>query len=113
MGQGIIKIHTFHDAQTGVDDGVELNVDFRKSEMVIDISTDATALTVAFEAKSANGNWIPYTCYSYTDGSTGTQTTSADNELWQMEINGTNRIRVRITAQTGGTGTTIKGTIVG
>lgn len=109
--------HIFQEEETGTGDGVELDLTYDnvypETQMVIDIQTDASGLTVNFEAQGENENWIAFTCYNYSDGSTGTSSALASNQIWQAELTGLKRFRVRISIQSGATnGTTIIGRVI-
>lgn len=110
------RIVEFHNVQTGVNDGSVMRVQGDEEVMVLDIKTDATSLTVVFEGLiingSTDGDWTTLTCYNYTDGLSGTQTTAAISEKWQVEVGAVDKFRARITTQTGGTGTTIIGKVL-
>ena len=109
----ILKKFEFHNAETSTASGNELTIQSPYEQMLLDIQTDATTLTVNFEAQGANGNWIALKCYNHTTATIATSTVLHINEIWQVDLIGLKKFRATITVQTGGTGTTIIGTITG
>jgi len=107
-----LKDFTFHDAETSTGNGSELPVINLESQMLLDIASDASTLTVNFEVQGLNGNWLPYTCVNMSTFATATSTTASANEIWQVDLLGASKFRARISVQTGGTGSTIKGRVV-
>ena len=99
---------TFHNAATSAGNGTELTVGAYK-DLTIEIYGNASSKTVVFEAAGASGNYIPVMGIRNNDFQTGTST--SENGSWTIGITGQKKVRIRITAVSGGD-VTVKGTAV-
>lgn len=105
------RFWTFHNQATATGDGFELGVGANDVTMNVDISGTASAATLVFEGLSNDdGNWRSIMCVNLSTYDMATST-SMIGSLWQFSLEGLVKVRVRLSAVSGGY-ITVKSTVV-
>ena len=107
----------FHIDTNAPDNGEEYVISYSCPDnltMILDIepSNTVSALTVKFESAGLNGNYVPMACYNVSDVSVVSETTSTENQLYQVVLTGICKFRAKVDAIADGI-VNIKGKIVG
>ena len=99
--KGNYKDHTFHDEQTGVDSGTDLEVTPAFTSLLIEVYGTSSSRTLQFKAKGESGTARTLLGTKISDASTATSTTGTA-ELWRFDITGLKHITMDLTAVAGG-----------
>lgn len=102
MGNIGIMSFVFHNQSTLISDGFELSVSSGMITLNFEISGTATSSTCIFEGKSVDdGAFYPIQCANLGTLVLASQTIDKGS-LWQVDLNGLIKFRVRISAVAGG-----------
>jgi hypothetical protein len=105
----ILNYFTFQDATTTAQSGNEYKND-SADVVTFEITGTSTSRTIIFEGLLLSGDWYPIQCANLSTLVCSNQTTG-NNELWQVEIGGFLRFRIRVSIISGGN-VTIKGKVM-
>lgn len=95
------KNWVFHNETITASNGFELIVENDYVTVNIYITGDATSSTLIFEGKDNFDNWYPIQCVNLSTLDIASQTTtSGTNQVWQCDLTGLVKFRVRISSIT-------------
>lgn len=96
-----IDTHYFHTLATEASDGTAYTVTSDGSAITFSVQGDSSSRTLVFEASINGTDFFAVKCANLTTLALATQTTG-NNELWQVDLTGFYKFRVRINAIDGG-----------
>lgn len=103
-----LAVFNFHENAVSAQNGNEYEVSMN-SVITFEVTGTSTSRTLVFEGLGISGAWYPIKCCNLSTLTLATQTTG-NNELWQADISGLVKFRVRISAVAGGD-VTVKGKV--
>lgn len=107
---GISTEVILQNAVTTTGNGTDFVVGTNKT-LRVDIFGTATARTINFYHVNSNGDTVPIQGYNISTASLATNTTGITPETWVFEVTALNKVRMAVSAISGGN-LTIKGTVV-